>query len=1035
MPANQASSENVVYLMDASAFIHRAYHAIKSLATRDGRPTNAIHGFTSTILKLMREKRPELLAIVYDSRHEKRRHELYPDYKANRGPMEPALAPQIDPIREIVDAMGLKAVQVEGLEADDVIAAMCKLAVSEGRQVVIVSGDKDFYQLLGPNVSMYDPDPKKKSALSLESFRERFSLDPPAFLEVQGLMGDSSDNIPGVPGVGEITAFKLIQEFGTIDNLYQNLDKVSSASVREKLARNEASARISKRLAVLGEGLEAPAAIDDLALKAPDLPALRKILRGFELEKVLSDIENVARARAFFSGGMARAASKPETEAKAEVEAARPGEAPGAPPSEPATSQSLAIETAPVGAESQPAPIETAPDGADPNLAQSSSAEPISSQSASSEPKTSRPGPVKSAAAGPKAKPAKLRLEGLEPPPAAFPAPTDDVVDYDAYVLVKDEDSWKLLTEALEKSERLAVDLETDSPKPRRANVVGVSLATGPPGEAFYIPVAHETSGAPNQPWSLVVERIGPYLTGEKPLKAGQHAKFDWQILARRGLVLPPPADDPMLASYLLDPDSRHGLDAMSFRELNHQAISYKAVVPDPKKNFASVDPLTACKYSAEDADLTLRLAQVLRGRLDDEKELLRLYEEVELPLEELLGRMEGVGVLVDPVALKTLSADLGVMIGQRAAKIFSIIGREINLASPKQLSDALFVEMGLPSGKKTAKGTGYSTDNEVLTDLAPLYPIASEIIAWRELSKLRSTYADKLPEAINPATGRIHTSYNQALTATGRLSSSDPNLQNIPAKSEEGRKVRAAFKAPPSSRLVSADYSQIELRVMAHFSGDKAMRQAFLNDEDIHAQTASRIFGVPLDQVPPDRRREAKTINFGIIYGQGPFGLAKQLGIPQSAARTIIESYFSRFPGVRDYMDKTMRGAERSGLVRTWFGRLRRLPHINIPGAAKREAERMAINTPIQGTAADIIKMAMLMVDEALRKEGLKARIIMQVHDELVLETPCDELEAVKNLVKDRMELAGREPLAGGRPLEVPLKVDVADGEAWVHA
>ncbi|MDR2455363.1 MAG: DNA polymerase I, partial [Deltaproteobacteria bacterium] len=841
MPANPKA----VYLMDASAFIHRAYHAMRNFATKSGVPTGAVLGFTNSVIKLLKDRRPEFLAVVYDSRHEKRRHELYPAYKANRPPMDLDLAEQQAPIREIVSRLGLCAIEKEGFEADDVIAAMCKLAQEEGREVVIVSGDKDFYQLLSPSVSMYDPDPKKKSALNLEGFRERFGLEPRAFLEMQGLMGDASDNIPGIPGIGEVTAKKLIAEFGTIENLYLNLGKVSSNSVRDKLRGREEEAKLSRRLALLGEGLEAPAKIEDLAVGEPDLPELKKILAKLEFSRLLGEIEQTARTRAFLTGGGLKPSAAP-------------------PPPEPPLTQA-----------EKDARLQAIIDG-------------------------------------------HFEAEDEEQAPA--PA-AGQIVDYDAYVLVSGEEAWKRLLEALRKSEKIAVDLETDGTKPSQAAIVGLSLATGPEGEAFYIPVAHEAPEAPNQSWELVRERLAPFLTGESPLKVGQHAKFDWQILARYDLALPPPSDDPMLASYLLNPDNRHGLDSLSLRELGHQAMSYKSVVPDPKKTFASVEVELACKYSSEDADLTLRLAKRLRGKLGGELELEKLYDEVELPLEELLGRMEGAGVLVDPSVLEALSLDLGELMTERAAKIYAMIGHELNLASPKQLSDALFVEMKLPPGKKTAKGGGFSTDNEVLSDLAPLFPVASEIIAWRELSKLKTTYADKLPEAINPLTGRVHTSYNQALTATGRLSSSDPNLQNIPARSEEGRRVRAAFIAPEGYRLISADYSQIELRVMAHFSGDEAMRQAFLDDEDIHAQTASQIFGIPLAQVPPERRREAKTINFGIIYGQGPYGLAKQLGIPQSRAKEIISGYFHRFPGVLQYMEKTRLKAERTGLVRTWFG------------------------------------------------------------------------------------------------------------------
>ena len=1045
----ETPDDRPVYLMDASAFIHRAFHAMSSFATKDGRPTGAAFGFTMTLLKLIREKRPELIAIVYDSRHEKRRHEIYPEYKANRKPMDPALAAQQEPIREIVAGLGLPSIQREGFEADDIIASMCRLAESEGHPVVIVSGDKDFYQLLSPKVSMFDPAPKKSAALNLDSFRERFRLEHSAFLEVQGLMGDSTDNIPGIPGVGEVTALKLITAFGTIDNLYKNIDKVSSPKLREKIRRHESSARLSKSLAALVEGLEPPVKIWDLALREPDLPALRKIMSSLEFGRLLNDVESLAKGSSEAAsnertpnGSSSMEAGVSHWEGSQAKEAEKPEEPPWAlPPGPNPLSPKTPLETAQkTGIRLVPAPAAASkPDGAD----LGSHAPLMPSKTINKTPKRSAKSNnllealMEARGGGPKTAGLTSLFDKGDQSGVLEPvAPrADDVVDYDAYVLVDGEEGWKKLLEALEKSERLAVDLETDGPKPSQASIVGISLATGPEGEAFYIPVAHETPGAPNQPWELVSERIGPYLTKASPPKVGQHAKFDWQILSRYGLILPPPSDDPMLASYLLNPDNRHGLDSISLRELGHEAISFKSVVPNPKKTFASVSPLDACRYSSEDADLTLRLAAVLRMRLSKDRELERLYDEVELPLEELLGRMEGTGVLVDPETLKRLSGDLGSLMNVRAANIYSIIGHELNLASPKQLSDALFVEMGLPSGKKTAKGLMFSTDNEVLTDLALLYPVASEIIAWRELSKLKSTYADKLPEAINPLTGRVHTSFNQALTATGRLSSSDPNLQNIPAKSEEGRRVREAFKAPEGCKLVSADYSQIELRVMAHFSGDEAMRKAFLDDEDIHAQTASKIFGIPLPEVPAERRREAKTINFGIIYGQGPYGLAKQLGIPQLKAKEIISGYFHRFPGVMEYMEKTRRKAERTGLVRTWFGRLRRLPLINSSGPSKREAERMAVNTPIQGTAADLIKMAMLMVDGELRKENLKSRIILQVHDELVLEAPAEELEKVKAILKNRMEAAGREPLAGGRPLTVPLKVDVAEGDAWVHA
>jgi DNA polymerase-1 len=608
-------------------------------------------------------------------------------------------------------------------------------------------------------------------------------------------------------------------------------------------------------------------------------------------------------------------------------------------------------------------------------------------------------------------------------------------INYQAYVLVDSIEAWDKLSAALTKASLLAVNLEAILVQ-NQAHILGLSLATGK-NEAFYIPIAHQTLTAKNQSWDMVKEKIGSFLTSSSPLKIGQNAKNDWQILSRNGLKLPPPADDPMLASYLLNPDDRHELAALSFKYLGHKYLSFKEAAPEPRKaDFSKIEPAKACYHASEKADLTLRLASQLRSNLREEPSLEKLYDEVELPLEELLARIEETGVLVDPLDLSKLSSELGNLMYEREQKIFAEAGRKFNISSPKQLSDVLFVEMGLPSGKKTAKKTGFSTDSEVLTELSALYPIASEIVSWRELAKLKNTYADKLPLAINPATGRIHTSYNQALTATGRLSSSDPNLQNIPARTEEGLRIRAAFKSKPGCRLVSADYSQIELRIMAHFSHDEALIQAFSHDEDVHSQTAAQIFGLSKEEISAEKRREAKTINFGIIYGQGAYGLSKQLGIPRSAAADFIDLYFQRFPAVKNFIEQMHKTAAETGQVSTWFGRRRFLPAINSGGMAKREAERMAVNTPIQGTAADIIKMAMLLVDRRLQREKLKSVIIMQVHDELVLEVPLEELDKVKNILVEEMVDAGSNPpLSGAKPLTVPLKVDVADGEAWVHA
>jgi DNA polymerase-1 len=615
-------------------------------------------------------------------------------------------------------------------------------------------------------------------------------------------------------------------------------------------------------------------------------------------------------------------------------------------------------------------------------------------------------------------------------------------------LLVDGPPAWAELTAALAETgpdgrpKPLAVVVETDGAAPQpRATALGLCLT---PGRAFGLTIDKGQAAASGllfdpglrpRAWDEMVARLGPELTGERP-KLGHNAKNDWRLLAGLDLRLPPPAADPMLASYLLNADDGHGLEALGFRRLGRPFSGDLEVPPPGKKTARGGDRAGAARRAARKADLCLRLARDLRAELGREPELERLYDELELPLEELLARMEEAGVLIDREVLAEVSADLGRSMASRERRIFELAGRTFNLASPKQLSEVLFQNLGLPSGKKTAKKTGLSTDGEVLGDLAAVHPIAAEILAWREAAKLKSTYADRLPLTVNPSTGRIHTSFNQALTVTGRLSSSNPNLQNIPARTEEGRRIRAAFRAAPGRRLISADYSQVELRVMAHFSQDAALLRAFERDEDVHAQTAAEIFGLPLDRVTPDQRREAKTINFGVIYGQGPFGLAKQLGIPQADAKKFIDQYFKRFPGVLRYMDRTRRQAAQTGGVSTWFGRRRPLPALAGGGSAKREAERMAVNAPIQGTAADLMKIAMLLVDRRLARTGARAKIVLQVHDELVLEAPEAEVEAVAALAAEEMAAAGLGGfIAGSRPLSVKLKVDVAVGSAWRHA
>jgi DNA polymerase-1 len=901
-----------VYLMDASAFIHRAFHAVRNLTTKGGRPTGAVYGFAGTLLKLLRDQAPEALAVAFDSPEHGRRYDIYPAYKANRGPLDEDLKRQLPDTRRLVEALGLFSLERPGFEADDLIAAAARAFTAQGLEVVIVSSDKDFYQLLSDRVSMYDPAPKKDSSLTLAAFQERFGLDPAAFLDVQALMGDSSDNIPGVPQVGEKTALKLISRFGSLDGLYARLEEVTPEKLKAALAAHRETAYLSRELASLGQGATVDFEIEDLRPRPPEQGLLADLFTELEFTRLLREFAVCS-------------ASEPDTRPKA--------------------------------------------------------------------------------------------------PP----------VSYEDYVLVDGPEAWQALESALTGARALAVDLETDSLNPSQAALVGLSLCAEP-GRAFYIPVTHRTLGAANQP--LALERIGPWLTAPTPPKIGQNAKFDWLVLARHGLDLPPPADDPMLASYLLDPEARHGLDYLSRRHLGHAPIAYKEILPDPKKNFSDLSPEEALDYAAEDADLTFRLAGLLRTSLMENQALAALYEDMELPLEALLAKMEGAGILLNVPALERLSRELGGQLTVMEEKIFNLAGRPFNIASPKQLAEVLFKEQGLTPLKKTAKKTGFSTDDEVLAELALTHPLPLAIREWRSLDKLKSTYTDKLPRTVNPATGRVHTSYNQTQTATGRLSSSDPNLQNIPARGEEGRRLREAFIAPPGFQLISADYSQIELRILAHFSRDDALIGAFRRDEDIHAQTAAEIFGRPAEEITADLRREAKTINFGVVYGQGAFALGKQLGRPQAQARDFIERYFQRFPGVRRYMEETKAEARAAGQVSTWFGRLRRLPGLSGGYQARQEAERMAINTPIQGTAADLIKMAMLVVARRLQAEHPRARLLLQVHDELVVEAPESEVPAISALLASEMAgVAAAPPLTGARALTVPLKVEVGAGPNWAAA
>ena len=709
-------------------------------------------------------------------------------------------------------------------------------------------------------------------------------------------MGDSTDNIPGVPGVGEKTALKLISQFGSLENLYERLEEIPQAKLKEKLLEHRESAFLSRELARLKTDADVGVEPEDLVPAAPDTDALAALYNELEFKSLAAEL-----------------------------------------------------------------------------------------------------GPTRT-------------------------------ISYDDYHLVTTVEELEGLVKELTGVDQLSVDLETTSVDPMRAALVGLSLCARP-HRSFYIPMGHEALCASNQlPWELVREKLQPLLESPDVKKVGQNIKYDYIVLKRHGVDLGPIGDDSMVASYLLDPGTGgHNLERLSRANLGHDPITYEEVVGSKKKGFQEITPEAARDYACEDADLALMLAETLREQLAAAG-LAELYEDMELPLIEVLAGMEMNGVLLDVDLLRDLSKELQVKMTGAEEKIYSLAGHEFNINSPKQLGQVLFEELGLPQGKKTKKKTGYSTDVDVLTDLALIHELPAEVLNYRSLAKLISTYVEALPQLINPETGRVHTSYNQAVTATGRLSSSDPNLQNIPIRTEEGRRIRQAFIARPGWVILSADYSQVELRILAHYSNDPGLQEAFRSGEDIHTRTAAQIFDLMPGLVTPEMRREAKTINFGIIYGQQAFGLSRQLGIDRKKAQAYIDQYFKQYAGVKAFIDQTLEEARRTGYVTTLLGRRRALPELGSKNYQDRSmAERMAVNTPIQGTAADMIKKAMLGVHQALKEKPYQARMIMQVHDELVFEVPEAELDELRSMVRTEME--------GVIQLEVPLLVDISSGANWAEA
>lgn len=902
-------------LVDGSSYLYRAFHAMykADLRTSTGMPVGAVRGVTSMLRRLFKDYPGSCITVIFDAKGKTFRDDMYPEYKAQRPPMPDDMRPQIEPIHNIVRAMGMPLLVIPGVEADDVIGTLADQATKLGIDVIVSTGDKDMAQLVNKHVTLVNT--MTESVWDIEGVKEKFGLPPELIIDYLALMGDKVDNIPGVPGVGEKTALALLSGLGSLDSIYANLDKIAglefrgAKTMRKKLEDNRDLALLSYQLATIKLDVELEQGPQDLAMMPEDREQLRDIFTEMEFKSWIDEY------------------------------------------AAPATSSTGAVlESAAV--------VET------------------------------------------------------------------------SYHTVLTEAELAVWIEKLQAAELFAFDTETTSLDYMQAQLVGLSFSVEP-GVAAYVPCGHDYLDAPEQiSCERLLELMTPLLEDPNKAKVGQNLKYDKSVLANHGVDLQGIAFDTMLESYCLNSTAnRHNMDTLAKIHLDHENIHFEDIAGKGAKQltFNQIPLETAGPYAAEDADITLRLHQSLWPRLEQEEGPCRVFQNLELGLLPVLSRIERQGALVDANILGRQSLSLGERITALQREAYDMAGQEFNLSSPKQLGAILFDQLGLPVIKKTPTGAP-STAEEVLQELALDYPLPKLLMEYRGLSKLKSTYTDKLPKMIQPATGRIHTSYHQAVTATGRLSSTDPNLQNIPIRTAEGRKVRQAFIAPPGYKVVAADYSQIELRIMAHLSQDQGLLDAFSNNLDVHKATAAEVFGVELEAVTVDQRRSAKAINFGLIYGMSAFGLAKQLNVGRKDAQQYMDLYFERYPGVKRYMDETRVDAADKGYVETLMGRRLYLPEINASNGMRRQAaERTAINAPMQGTAADIIKRAMIDVDDWLQNSDLKARMIMQVHDELVLEVPEAELEQVIAGVSERMSDA----LA----LDVPLLVEVGVGDNWDEA
>ena len=971
-----------LFLVDGSSYIFRAYHALPSLTRKkDGLPVGALAGFCNMLWKLLCDARdtavgvvPTHFAVIFDYSSDTFRKKIYPDYKANRPSPPEDLIPQCSLIRQATRAFNVPCIEKEGYEADDIIATYAFLASQHGAKTTIISSDKDLMQLVTDQVGMYDS--MKDRPIGIAEVIEKWGVPPEKMIDLQSLTGDSTDNVPGVPGIGPKTAAQLIEEFGSLDNLLAHVDDIKQQKRRENIKAYADQTKIARELVTLKTDVPLEIGLDGLLLEPTNGPQLVGFLKAME-----------------FSTLTRRVADATDCDASA------------------IQPTNLEVEW---GKEAHGPDLDT---GSDVN------AVPLQEkQEAESHTTDQIDTPQKLAE--------KRKTEALA-----------QKIDVSAYQTITDEKELKHWLDLAVDQGFFAFDTETTSLDPMQAELVGFSIALQA-GKAAYVPLNH-VAGTQDLlggghiegqiPIKVALALLQPVLENPAILKIAQNMKYDWLVMKQHGITIQS-FDDTMLLSYVLDAGTlTHGMDALSERWLGHKPIEYKDVVGSGKAStsFASVDLAQATAYAAEDADVTLRLWQVLKPQLIAQG-ISRVYERLERPLVDVLARMEERGILVDRQLLSRLSGELAQSAAAIEDEIYTLAGEKFNIGSPKQLGEILFGKMGLPGGSKTKTGQ-WSTSAQVLEDLAAEgHELPRKIVDWRQLTKLKSTYTDALPNYILPRTGRAHTNYSMAATSTGRLASSEPNLQNIPVRTPEGRKIRAAFIAGPGNMLISADYSQIELRVLAHVADIKALKDAFAHGLDIHAMTASEMFGVPVEGMPSEVRRRAKAINFGIIYGISAFGLANQLGISREEAGQYIRTYFERFPGIKDYMEKTKAFAHEHGYVETIFGSRAHYPEINASNPQIRAFnERAAINAPIQGAAADIIRRAMIKMDAALNSEKLSAKMLLQVHDELIFEVPEQEVEKTISVVKNVMENATMPAVS----LSVPLKVDARAAKNWDEA